>query len=270
MQVLRKLVLEKFFVGSMGSNLANAKTTSLKLLLQVAALSVSFLHGGKAIAEERIRNVEFITRASIVLMPCMDKSGNQMMGGPTKNEFCTEVFNQLVRDGGAKTVSWFKVNSELEKVVKGSQATSANPFLSGSSLGGPKIDYTNDMYIPELIKASRSLGAKYVVRPVVLNKSSSQSSDQRVKMGFMGIGAGVERKTTKKANVTIKLDVISVSAEDIVASRSFSGDVNTTTKGGAGYEISGFGGYGGMDAGTRSAMTDAIYKSVEYLADRVD
>jgi len=126
------------------------------------------------------------------------------------------------------------------------------------------------MYIPELIKASRSLGAKYVVRPVVLNKSSTQSSDQRVKMGFMGIGAGVERKTTKKANVTIKLDVISVSAEDIVASRSFSGDVNTTTKGGAGYEISGFGGYGGMDAGTRSAMTDAIYKSVEYLADRVD
>tara|TARA_B100000674_G_scaffold50270_1_gene34698 strand:+ start:212 stop:985 length:774 start_codon:yes stop_codon:yes gene_type:complete len=221
-------------------------------------------------AEERIKNVEFITRSSIILMPCMDKSGNQMMGGPTKNEFCTEVFNQLVRDGGAKTVSWFKVNSALQKVVKGSQVANANPFLSGSSMGGPRIDYTNDMYIPELITASRTLGARYIVRPVVLNKDSTQSSDQKVKMGFMGFGAGVERKTTKTANVTIKIDVISVSAEDIVASRSFSGDVNSTKKSGAGYELSGFGGYGGMDAGTRAAMTDAIYKSVEYLADRVD
>jgi len=254
----------------MKTNLAVAKKITSVSIAQVSVLFLPFFASGQAVAEERIKNVEFITRASIVLMPCMDKSGNQMMGGPTKNEFCTEVFNQLIRDGGAKTVSWFKVNAALEKVIKGSQATSANPFLSGSSLGGPRIDYTNDMYIPELIKASRSLGAKYVVRPVVLNKSSTQSSDHRVKMGFMGIGSGVERNTTKKANVTIKLDIISVSAEDIVASRSFSGDVNTTTKGGAGYEISGFGGYGGMDAGTRSAMTDAIYKSVEYLADRVD
>ena len=239
----------------------------------VALVSVCDLYplGSRPVsAEEIIKNVEFITKASIVLMPCMDKSGNQMMGGPTNNEFCTEVFNQLLRDGGAKTISWFKVNSALEKVVKGSNTANANPFLSGSSLGGPKVDYTNDMYIPELITASKNLGAKYIVRPVVLNKDSTQASDGKVKMGFMGFGAGYERTTTKKANVTVKLDVISVSAEDIVASRSFSGDVNTQTKGGAGYEISGFGGAGGMDAGTRAAMTDAIYKSVEYLADRVD
>ena len=120
MQELRKRVLRcaKIFIGSMGSNLAKVNTNALKSLVSAAVLSVSCLHEGKAVAEERIKNVEFITRASIVLMPCMDKSGNQMMGGPTKNEFCTEVYNQLVRDGGAKTVSWFKVNSELEKLSR--------------------------------------------------------------------------------------------------------------------------------------------------------
>ena len=241
-----------------------AITTSSSL-----GLSMIFL-GTSGIAEERMKNVEFITKASIVLMPCMDKTGNQMMGGPTNNEFCTEVFNQLIRDGGAKTVSWFKVNSALEKVVKGSASSSSNPFLSGSSLGGSKVDYTNDMYIPELIKASKTLGAKYIVRPVVINKDSTQASDGKLNYGFMGIGAGYERINTKKANVTIKLDVISVIAEDIIASRSFSGDVSSVTKNYSGHEISGFSGYGGMDAGTRAAMTDAIYKSVEYLADRVD
>ena len=50
-------------------------------------------------------------------MPCMDKTGTMMGGGPTKNEFCTETLNQLIRDGGAKTISWFKVNSQLQKVV---------------------------------------------------------------------------------------------------------------------------------------------------------
>ena len=253
------------------SRLASLSLTTCFAITSSSSLifSIIFL-GSPGIAEERMKNVEFITKASIVLMPCMDKTGNQMMGGPTNNEFCTEVFNQLIRDGGAKTVSWFKVNSALEKVIKGPTSTSSNPFLSGSSLGGPRVDYTNDMYIPELIKASKTLGAKYIVRPVVINKDSTQASDGKLNFGFLGIGAGYERTSTKKANVTIKLDVISVAAEDIVASRSFSGDVSSVTKNYSGYEISGFGGYGGMDAGTRTAMTDAIYKSVEYLADRID
>ena len=66
-------------------------------------------------------------------MPCMDKTGTMMGGGPTKNEFCTETLNQLIRDGGAKTISWFKVNSQLQKVVNSaSSAAQTNPFLSAS------------------------------------------------------------------------------------------------------------------------------------------
>jgi len=103
----------------------------------------------------------------------MDKTGTMMGGGPTKNEFCTETLNQLIRDGGAKTVSWFKVNSQLQKVVNSSSSPAqTNPFLSGSSMGSTlRVDYTNDMYIPELIEASKILGAKYIVRPIVLNKN---------------------------------------------------------------------------------------------------
>ena len=188
-------------------------------------------------------------------MPCVDKSGTDLMsgGGTTNNEFCTETYNQLMRDGGAKTISWFKVNSELERIVKGA-AKNANPFLSGTSLG--KTDYTNDMYIPELIKAAKVLGAKYIIRPVVLNKESTQEQNMNVRTGFMGIGAGVDRS----------------SSQDIVASKSFAGDVNTTkkTQKGLGFESNSFGSAGGMDAGTRAAMTDAIYKSIEYISERVD
>ena len=218
-----------------------------------------------------LQNVNFSTKGAVILMPCLDKSGTDLMsgGGSTNNEFCTETYNQLMRDGGAKTISWFKVNSELEKVVKGANKNS-NPFLSGSSLG--KTDYTNDMYIPELIKAGKLLGPKYIIRPVVLNKESTQEQNMNVRTGFMGFGAGVDRSSSKSSNVTVKIDVIGIQAQDIVASKSFFGDVNTTkkTQKGLGFETSSFGSAGGMDAGTRAAMTDAIYKSIEYISERVD
>ena len=86
--------------------------------------------------QDKIRNVTFNTKASIVLMPCMDKTGTstQYQGAgamqmSTKNEFCTEVLNQLIRDGGAKTVSWFKVNKKLQQVVNSSWL---NPFGLGA------------------------------------------------------------------------------------------------------------------------------------------
>jgi len=237
----------------------------------VAVLSLQIASASAVLAQERLSNVSFSTKGSIVLMPCMDKSGSNLMSGgnSTENEFCTETFNQLIRDGGAKTISWFKVSSELEKIVKGANKNS-NPFLSGSSLG--KTDYTGDLYIPELMRASKALNAKYIIRPVVMNKESTQEQNTNVKTGFMGIGAGVERSSSKSSNVTIKVDVISVKDQDIVASKSFSGDVNTTVKKqkGVGFESSSFTGMGGMDAGTRAAMTDAIYKSIEYISERVD
>ena len=234
------------------------------------------------LAEDRINNVTFSTKSSVVLMPCMDKTGTMMGLGPTKNEFCTETLNQLIRDGGAKTISWFKVNSKLQKVVERSSNAQANPFFSGSSMGSNlRMDYTNDMYIPELIIASKKLGAKYIVRPIVLNKESNTQNQSEmggvnaailvpVVGGFLG-QKKAKNTVTKSSNVTIKFDIISVPEEDIVATRSFSGDVNTTkeTKGYS-YDMSAFGATSGMDAGTRTAMTDAIYQGIEYLAERIN
>ena len=234
------------------------------------------------LAEDRINNVTFSTKSSVVLMPCMDKTGTMMGAGPTKNEFCTETLNQLIRDGGAKTISWFKVNSQLQKVVERSSNAQANPFFAGSSMGSNlRMDYTNDMYIPELIVASKKLGAKYIVRPIVLNKESNTQNQSEmggvnaailvpVVGGFLG-QKKAKNTVTKSSNVTIKFDIISVPEEDIVATRSFSGDVNTTkeTKGYS-YDMSAFGAASGMDAGTRTAMTDAIYQGIEYLAERIN
>jgi hypothetical protein len=227
--------------------------------------------GTRAQEQDRLKNVSFSTKGAIILMPCRDKSGNQLMGMSTENEFCTETFNQLVRDGGAKTISWFKVNSQLQKILdSGKKNNSSNPFLSGTNMGASRGDYTNDSYIPELIKAGKALGAKYVIRPVVLNKESVQSQDNKVSMGFMGFGAGVKSTTEKRANVTIKIDVISVSDQDIVGSKSFVGSVSEKKSGGPGYEFDRTAGAGSMDGPTRSAMMEAIYKSVEYVSERMN
>ena len=68
-----------------------------------------------------------------------------------------------------------------------------------------------------------------------------------------------------------RFDIISVPEEDIVATRSFSGDVNTTkeTKGYS-YDMSAFGAASGMDAGTRTAMSDAFYQGIEYFSERIN
>lgn len=204
-------------------------------------------------------------------MPCRDKSGNQLMGMSTENEFCSESFNQLVRDGGAKTVSWFKVNSELQKIIdSGKKNNSSNPYLSGTNMGVSRGDYTNDSYIPELIRAGKILGAKYVIRPVVLNKESIESNETKVSMGFMGFGAGAKTESERKANVTIKIDIIGISEQDIIGSKSFAGNVSAKKTGGFGYEMDRTAGIGGMDGPTRTAMTEAIYKAVEYIAERIN
>ena len=254
---------------------------------KILSAGLSVLIAGSSlpvIAEEdqdKVRNVTFATKASIVLMPCMDKTGTSMqvqgagaMQMSTKNEFCTEVLNQLIRDGGAKTVSWFKVNKKLQQVVNSSWL---NPFGLGADKKS-RMDLTSDIYIPELITASKSLRAKYIVRPIVLNKDSVTSKSNQgpgaaAMIPYVGMFAGRSKtQTTKSSNVTVKFDVISVPEEDIVATRTFSGDVNTSKKErGYSFEMSNQSfGAGGMDAGTRAAMTDALYKGVEYLADRIN
>lgn len=271
----QRLHLASEFIGYTGKALDNVMRQPTRAL--PAMVTLAMCAGGftafhqKAQAEDRLKNVSFSTTGAIILMPCRDKSGNQLMGMSTENEFCTETFNQLVRDGGAKTVTWFKVNSELQKILDaGKKNSSSNPFLSGTSMGASRGDYTNDSYIPELIKAGKSLGAKYVVRPVVLNKESVQASSTKVSMGFMGFGAGAKTTSEKKANVTVKVDIIGVKEQDIIGSKSFAGSVSEKKADGGGYEIDRSGGSGGMDGPTRAAMMEAIYKAVEYVSERMN
>ena len=247
----------------------NKITASVVVSATVASLIAPLPGTAQEDTKDRLKNVSFSTVGAIILMPCRDKSGNQLLGMSSENTFCTETYNQIVRDGGANTISWFKVNSALQKIIdSGKTNSSGNPFLSGSNMGASRGDYTNDSYIPELIKAGKQLRAKYIIRPVVLNKESTQSSNTKVSMGFMGFGAGARTTQEKKANVTVKIDVISVLDEDIIGSRSFEGSVSEKKKGG-GYELDRSGGFGGMDGPSRAAMTEAIMKSVEYISDRM-
>lgn len=245
------------------------RNTSLISIATVTVLAAPLEANAQDLGNDNLKNVSFSTVGAIVLMPCRDKSGNQLMGMSSENTFCTETYNQLIRDGGAKTISWFKVNAKLQSIIDSDKSNSSgNPFLSGTNIGASRGDYTNDSYIPELLKAGKQLRAKYIIRPVILNKESVQSSNTQVRMGFMGIGAGASTTQEKNANVTIKIDVISVLQEDIIGTRSFEGSVSEKKKGG-GYEIDRSGGMGGMDGPSRAAMTEAIMKSVEYISERM-
>lgn len=72
-------------------------------------------------AEDALRSVRFITRAKFIVMPVFDKSGSSLQYGSaggsmtTTNEFATEVLNDSIREAGANTVSWFKVNAAMNK-----------------------------------------------------------------------------------------------------------------------------------------------------------
>ena len=161
------------------------------------------------------------------------------------------------------------------------------PFIAGENLTNlkPGIHFleNNNEQQAELVIAVhgwQTEGFECVYPLINLNKESNRESQSDVGGvnaailvpvvgGFLG-----QRKpkstVTKSSNVTIKFDIISVPEEDIVATRSFSGDVNTTKETrGFSYDTNAFGAASGMDAGTRTAMTDAIYQGVEYLAERI-
>ena len=70
----------------------------------------------------------------------------------TTNEFATEVLNDTMRESGATTVSWFKVNSAMNKKF--------------GQTGLNRADLTNDSFIPELMEIGKGKS----------NISSDQSS----------------------------------------------------------------------------------------------
>jgi hypothetical protein len=84
------------------------------------AIGISLLSSHNALsqtsvapAQETLRGVNATTSSAVILMPVSDKSGQ----GSALSEFATEVINQSVRNGGIKTVAWFKVEKQLRQEI---------------------------------------------------------------------------------------------------------------------------------------------------------
>lgn len=216
-------------------------------------------------APETLRGIRATTSSTVILMPVTDKSGQ----GSSLAEFATEVINQSVRNGGIRTLAWFRVEKQLKQELAG--AASSNPF--GYSLGTGNAALTRDSNMNELITSGKKLGARYILRPVILKQSNNSKVETKVTPTFgmfFGIGGpSVKQEATRDAEVDVKVDIISVREEDIIASKTFSGRSREVTKeranrldGITGMQI--FSGGSNMDA-TKIAFYDTIDKIVDFM-----
>jgi hypothetical protein len=222
------------------------------------------------VQKDALQNIRFSTKSKFILMPVFDKTGSSAQYGSAggnvslTNEFATEVLNDAIREAGATTISWFKVNSAMNKKF--------------GQEGLNRADLTNDMFIPELITIGKSMGVKYIVRPALLNISSSSSTETSVNpaafVPVFGMFAGATKTKTKKdATVTLKIDIISVAQDDIIGTARFEGAVRQQKESGPfgtySFDTSAYTG-GGMSADTKAAMFDAIDKAVDFIASKVN
>ena len=212
---------------------------------------------------EALRGIRSTTRSKVVLMPVTDKSGQ----GSSLDDFASEVLNQALLNGGISTVPWFKVNKALKQAMKGGNVYA--PVLIGL---GRSSGAVSDENIPELIATSKKLGARYILRPVILSQSQNSEVSTGITFGMLfGIG-GPSVKRSDSATVTVKLDIISTLEEDIIASKTFSGQSQQVTKdranvldGITGMQI--FSQGSGMDS-TKIAFYDTVDKIAEFLQDK--
>lgn len=204
---------------------------------------------------ETLRGIRSTTASAVILVPVTDKSGQ----GSALAEFATEVINQSVRNGGIKTVAWFKVEKVLKKELSGS-----NPYAMAGASG-----LVNDSNMNEVITSGKKLGAKYILRPVILKQSTNSETSGGVKcLPFIGCVSS-ETKTTNNAEVDVKVDIISIREEDIIASKTFSGRSREVNKERAN-RLDGITGMqifsGGSEAdSTKIAFYDTIDKIVDFL-----
>ena len=219
---------------------------------------------------DSLQNIRFTTKSKFILMPVFDKTGNSAQYGSaggtvsTTNEFATEVLNDALRQSGATTISWFKVNAAMNKKF--------------GQNGLNRADLTNDMFIPDLVSVAKTMGVKYIVRPAVLNIDTQASTETSINpvafIPVFGMFAGATKTTNKKsATVTIKVDIISVAADDIIGTARFEGAVRekkeSTPFGGYSFDTSAYSG-GGMNGDAKAAMYDAIDKAVDFIASKVN
>ena len=221
-----------------------------------------------ASAEDALRSIRFITRAKFIVMPVFDKSGSSMQYGSaggsmtTTNEFATEVLNDSIREAGATTISWFKVNAAMNKKF--------------GQTGLNRADLTNDSFIPELMEVGKNLGARYIIRPVILNQTDSSSTETRANpaafVPVVGMFArSTKTKTKSSATVTLKIDIISIKEEDIIGAKRFEGAVrDEKTSSGYSYSYGATSSTGGMSAMAKGALYDAIFQAVDFISDKVD
>jgi len=99
-----------------------------------------------------------------------------------------------------------------------------------------RADLTNDMYVSDLVAVAKTLGVRYIVRPAVLNINSESSSETSINpaafIPIFGMFSNPTKTTNKKsATVTIKVDIISVTADDIVGTGIAAAEVGFKTPG---------------------------------------
>lgn len=230
--------------------------------------------------QDALRGIQSTTSNKVVIMPVIDKSGQRS----SLPDFATEVLNQSIRNGGISTVAWFKVEKQLKTELASSKTSSSNPLDAYSTAyaaayaattginTGSSILLANDSNLNELITAGKKLGARYILRSVILKQSSNTEAKTRQEITFQtifGLGSPYKIEQVTSAEVDVKVDIISTAQEDIIASRTFSGRSVSVDKeranrldGITGMQIFGS---GGNNEATQIAFYDTIDKIVEFL-----
>lgn len=269
---------------------------SLPILL-VAALAISPVLGPFQVASaqeearESLRGFRFTTKRRVVLMPIQDVSGGQATG---LTQFAGEVLNQTLRNGGVKTVAWFKVQRKLKEVMSGAAATSSmgssglNPYaqqmqmqqmqmqmqmqMMNAAYGGRGGNngaqgLVNDSNIIELIESAKILGARYIIRPVILKASGTQNASTSISPVGAIFGIPARVKVENNSEIDIKIDIISTLQEDIIASKTFTGRTVQVGKDRAN-RLDGITGMQFFGAGTDSnQMKAAFYNTMDKIVE---
>ena len=264
------------------------------MISALAAASMATLPEEQACAQleaprDSLSGFRFSTRRKVVLMPVQDKSGGQA-GALT--DFATEVFNQTIRNGGVRTIAWFKVQRQLQNTLSGGGVNNvagiqnnSNPYamqmqqmqmlqmrnmgMYGSLGNSGAQSLVNDSNIIELIAVGKSLGARYIIRPIILKASSTQNASTSINpMGAVfGIGSSTRIKVENNFEVDIKVEIISTSQEDIIASRTFTGKTTQVGKDRAN-RLDGITGQQFFGGGTNSdQMKAAFYNTMDKIVE---
>jgi hypothetical protein len=217
-------------------------------------------------SKETLRNVRFATSKKFIVMPVFLKSINteRQMGDINYqkmyvNEFATEALNQSIREAGATTISWFKINNALNE--------------ANAQTGANRVDLTNDLFVPELLKIGKTLGAQYILRASLINTSYEvkQKSSINPFTCALFLGCGKKKTVDKAITASLKLDIISVQEQDIIGTKTFEGSVRTRSQSGG---IFGGGNEANEttkeDAEERSAISDAVDKAVDFIVSKVN